>query len=77
MAPQLKEADARVAAFEAHAGTSAEEAAKVIIAGIRKKQWRILIGQDAVALDELQCTQPDKYQEILSQIWPKGLGPEW
>ncbi len=77
MAPQLKEADSQVAAFEAHAGTSAEEAAKVIIEGIRKKQWRILIGQDAIGLDELQRTQPDNYQEILSQIWPKGLGPEW
>jgi NAD(P)-dependent dehydrogenase (short-subunit alcohol dehydrogenase family) len=77
LAPQLETADDRVAAFEAHAGLTPREAARTIVEGVRKKQWRILIGQDAVALDELQRTQPENYQEILSQIWPKGLGPEW
>jgi len=77
MAPRLKDADAQVAAFESHAATSAEDAARVIIEGIKKKQWRILIGQDAVGMDGLQRSHPEDYQEILSKIWPKGLGPEW
>ena len=77
MAPRLRDADAQVAAFEAHAGTSAEDAARLMVDGIKRKQWRILIGQDAVGMDELQRSHPEDYQEILSAIWPKGLGPEW
>ncbi len=77
IAEKLKDADIHVAAFEAVAQTSAEDAAAAIIAGIKKKQWRILIGQDAVALDELQRTHPEDYLDTLAQIWPKGLGPEW
>ncbi len=77
MAPRLEDVDARVAAFEAYAGTSAADAAKVIIEGVKRRKWRILIGQDAVAMDELQRTRPEDYQEVLSKIWPKGLDPEW
>jgi NAD(P)-dependent dehydrogenase (short-subunit alcohol dehydrogenase family) len=77
MGPQLEKADGLVAAFEAHAGTSAEEAASVIVEGIKGNRWRILIGQDAASLDELQRSHPEDYPEILSKIWPKGLGPEW
>jgi len=42
-----------------------------------EKTMRILIGQDAISLDEQQRAQPENYQEILSQIWPKGLGSDW
>jgi hypothetical protein len=38
-------ADGLIAAFEAHARTSAEEAASVIVEGIKRNRWRILIGQ--------------------------------
>ncbi len=76
LSPRLAEADTRIAAFEALAATSAEEAARVIIEGIKKNQWRILIGEDARSLDELQRTQPEMYQEVLSQILPKELRGE-
>ena len=72
--PRLAEGDARVATFEALITTPAEEAARIIIEGIKKNSWRILIGEDAKGLDELQRTQPETYQETLAQIWPKELG---
>lgn len=69
--PRLKKGEALVAAFESRAGTSPEEAARIIIEGIKKKQWRILIGQDAVGLDGLQRSNPEGYQEVLLTILPK------
>ncbi len=77
IATKLKDADLHIAAFESIAQTSAVDAAAAIIAGIKKKQWRILIGQDALALDELQRTHPADYLDTLIQLWPKGLGPDW
>ncbi len=72
--PRLKQGEALVAAFESRAGTSPEDAARIIIEGIKKKQWRILIGQDAVGLDGLQRSNPEGYQEILLTILPKESG---
>ncbi len=77
IAAKLKDADLHVAAFDSIAQTSAEDAAEAIIAGIKKKQWRILVGQDAFALDELQRTHPEDYLDTLAALWPKGLGPDW
>lgn len=74
--PRLKKGEALVAAFESQAGTSPEEAARIIIEGIKKNQWRILIGQDAVGLDGLQRSNPEGYQEVLLTILPKELGLE-
>ncbi len=68
--PRLRRAEALVAFFES-AGTSPEEAASIIIEGIKKNQWRILIGQDAVGLDGLQRGNPDGYQEVLLTMLPK------
>jgi NAD(P)-dependent dehydrogenase (short-subunit alcohol dehydrogenase family) len=53
-----------VAEFERLARTTPEEAARVIVAGIRRKKPRILIGRDARALDLLQRLLPVRYQ------WP-------
>jgi hypothetical protein len=39
--------------FRDNAPTSAAEAAKVILAGVRANDWRILVGDDAFALDEM------------------------
>jgi NAD(P)-dependent dehydrogenase (short-subunit alcohol dehydrogenase family) len=74
--PRLKKAEALVAAFESHLGTSPEDAARIIIEGIKMKEWRILIGQDAVGLDGLQRSNPEGYQEVLLTILPKELGLE-
>ena len=68
---RLRRAEALVAFYESQAGTSPEDAARIIIEGIKKKQWRILIGQDAVGLDGLQRSNPEGYQEVLLTILPK------
>lgn len=68
--PRLRRAEALVDVFES-VGTSPEDAARIIIEGIKKKQWRILIGQDAVGLDGLQRSNPEGYQEVLLTILPK------
>lgn len=73
-APRLEKGDALASAFEAHAGTSPEDAARDIIEGIKKNHWRILIGQDAVGLDALQRSNPEGYQEVLLTLLPKELG---
>ena len=72
--PRLKNADALVAAFEATVRTLPGDAARVIIQGIKKNQWRILIGEDAVGLDALQRSNPEGYQEVLLTLLPKELG---
>ena len=68
---RLKRAEALVAFYDSQAGTSPEDAARIIIEGIKKKQWRILIGEDAVGLDGLQRSNPEGYQEVLLTILPK------
>ncbi len=69
--PRVRRDEALAAFFESQAGTSAEDAARIIIEGIKKKQWRILIGQDAVGGDGLQRSNPEGYQEVLLTILPK------
>jgi hypothetical protein len=60
--------------------TSAEEAAKVIIEGVKKRQGRILIGQDALYLDALQRNHPpdyqdsEEYQKLMETIFPEEWG---
>ena len=46
--------------FKEKAITSAEAAAKVILDGVKAKQWRILIGPDAKALDKRVRKHPEK-----------------
>ena len=45
------------------APVTAAEAARVILDGVRKDQWRILIGEDAHALDELVREAPEEAYE--------------
>ena len=49
--------------FEANAPTTAAEAATVILNGVRQERWRILIGKDAEALDELVRETPEQAYE--------------
>lgn len=46
-------------AFRENAPTSAAEAAKVILDGVREERWRILIGDDAHRLDERVRAHPE------------------
>ena len=46
--------------FRDNAPTTAAQAATAILDGVRANQWRILVGDDAVALDELVRERPDE-----------------
>jgi short-subunit dehydrogenase len=49
--------------FEQAAPTSAAEAAKVILDGVRQERWRILVGADAEALDRMVRATPEEAYE--------------
>ena len=46
-------------AFREQAPTSASDAATIILDGVRAEQWRILIGDDAPALDQAFRANPE------------------
>ena len=49
----------RMKQFRENAPMSASEAAKVILDGVREERWRILVGKDAEALDEMVREDPE------------------
>lgn len=50
--------------FRDAAPMTAADAAKVILEGVRKEQWRILVGQDAEVLDQMVRADPEvAYEE--------------
>lgn len=51
-------------AFRDNAPTSAAQAATIILDGVREGRWRILVGADAVALDELVREDPEHAYDI-------------
>ena len=54
--------------FETQAPTSAAEAARSILQGVREARWRILVGPDAHALDALVRADPEAaYEETFVQ----------
>lgn len=53
--------------FEAMARTTPEQAAQVILAGVRGNRARVLIGLDARLIDTMQRLLPTGYQKLL--IW--------
>jgi len=60
--PTPEEAEFLVAAqemFETTAPMTAAEAARVILDGVRAERWRILVGDDAVELDEKVRADPE------------------
>jgi hypothetical protein len=42
---------------------TAEQAAKVILDGVRQERWRILVGEDAHILDQLVRETPEEAYE--------------
>lgn len=56
-----------IKAFDAMARTSPEEAARVILGGVRRNKPRVLIGLDARIIDSVQRLLPTGYQDLL--IW--------
>ena len=57
--------------FRDNAPTSAERAAQIILAGVQQGQWRILVGDDAQALDQAVRKHPERaYDPGFMQIGP-------
>jgi NAD(P)-dependent dehydrogenase (short-subunit alcohol dehydrogenase family) len=50
--------------FRDQAPTTAAQAAKVILDGVREERWRILVGDDAAALDRLVRETPEEAYEV-------------
>ncbi len=53
----------RAEAFRDEAPMTAAQAAGVILQGVRDERWRILVGDDAVGLDELVRSRPESAYE--------------
>lgn len=53
-------------------GLRPEEAAKIILDGVREEKWRILVGEDAVMLDAAVRTNPEAVydREFASAVFP-------
>ena len=57
-------------AFRDNAPTTAEEAAGIILDGVKNEQWRILIGRDAYVLDEqVRLTPEEAYEPEFVGRW--------
>jgi NAD(P)-dependent dehydrogenase (short-subunit alcohol dehydrogenase family) len=64
--------------FRDAAPTSAAEAATVILDGVRKDAWRILVGADAHALDRLVRESPETaYEPSLVEAMQRAGHMEW
>jgi NAD(P)-dependent dehydrogenase (short-subunit alcohol dehydrogenase family) len=61
--------------FRDMAPTSAAQAATIILDGVRAGEWRILVGDDAVGLDELVRAHPHEAygEEFLPLLRERGL----
>jgi CHASE3 domain sensor protein len=55
----------RTESFAETAPTSSSEAAKVILDGVKENKWRILIGDDAKAIDEMVRKDPEDAYNIM------------
>ncbi|WP_417450662.1 SDR family NAD(P)-dependent oxidoreductase [Kordiimonas sp.] len=54
--------------------TSAEGAAKTILDGVRKGQYRILVGTDARRIDRLQRWMPNRWRQLFSKAMADRRG---
>ena len=63
------------AAFRNSAPTTAEQAAGIILAGVRAGRWRILVGDDAEVLDQLVRDNPEEAYEtsFVARIREQGM----
>ena len=59
--------------FRDKAPTSADQAAAVILAGVRAGRWRILVGDDAHILDQRVRADPEHaYDDDFATLWQPG-----
>ena len=54
--------------------TTAEDAANIILSGMKKNKSRILVGKDAKVIDLLQRFMPERYQGIVVKMMEKREG---
>jgi NAD(P)-dependent dehydrogenase (short-subunit alcohol dehydrogenase family) len=60
----------RALEFRDKAPTSADEAARIILAGVREDRWRILVGEDAHRLDAMVRAEPEQaYEDAFAAAW--------
>jgi NAD(P)-dependent dehydrogenase (short-subunit alcohol dehydrogenase family) len=70
-----KAADDRARSFLEDAPTSAAQAAKIILDGVKAGRWRILVGDDAHKLDEWVRETPERaYDPEFYQSFAKEVG---
>lgn len=69
----VKDAAEIVQKFDRAAATSSDEAANIIIRGIRKNRERILVGKDAKLIDITQRLFPEMYKKILLTFFRKFM----
>lgn len=63
------------AGFRDNAPTSAAQAAKIILDGVKAEKWRILVGDDAHQLDERVRAAPEKaYDDDFFTLFGPGAG---
>jgi len=60
--------DGMAARFEKLARTTPEKAAETIVRGIEKGSPRVLIGSDAVVIDQLQRMMPESYGKVMNAL---------
>jgi NAD(P)-dependent dehydrogenase (short-subunit alcohol dehydrogenase family) len=63
-----------MAEFEQIARTTPERAAEKIVAGIRRRKLRILIGPDAYLIDLMQRLLPARYMKIVGAVVSRAAG---
>jgi hypothetical protein len=65
----------RARSFRDEAPTTAAEAAKIILDGVKAGEWRILVGEDATKLDAWVRQAPERaYTEAFYQDFAKEVG---
>jgi NAD(P)-dependent dehydrogenase (short-subunit alcohol dehydrogenase family) len=70
-----KAADDRARSFLEDAPTSAAQAARIILDGVKAGKWRILVGDDAQRLDERVRQTPERaYESEFYQSFAKEVG---
>ncbi|MCX5849540.1 MAG: SDR family NAD(P)-dependent oxidoreductase [Deltaproteobacteria bacterium] len=69
----INKEDAAVLFTRAIAGTTADKAAKIIIAGIKKDKLRIMVGPDAYVMDWLKRLFPVGFQKLAG----RKTAPRW
>ena len=60
--------------FRDNAPLTSAQAATIILDGVRNEQWRILVGDDAQALDRLVRTNPETVYDLSPDELPAELG---